>query len=44
VTQTCPATSLMKHEPTYWQLVVAVPVAVPDLEVAFLAPIHQQRG
>jgi hypothetical protein len=39
-----PGTSLTKREPIYWHLVVNVPVAGPDLEVAFLAPIYQRRG
>ena len=39
-----PGTALLNNEPVYWQLVVAVPVAGPDLEVAFLAPIYQKRG
>jgi hypothetical protein len=39
-----PGTNLMKNEPVYWQVVVGVPVAGPDLEVAFLAPVYQKRG
>lgn len=38
-----PGTALLKKEPVYWHLVVNVPVAGPDLEVAFLAPIYQKR-
>jgi hypothetical protein len=38
-----PGTALMKNEPVYWHLVVNVPVAGPDLEVAFLAPIYRKR-
>jgi hypothetical protein len=38
-----PGTNLVKKEPVYWQVVVRVPVAGPDLEVAFLAPIYQKR-
>ena len=39
-----PGTSLVKKEPIYWQVVAEVPVAGPDLEVAFLAPVYQKRG
>ena len=39
-----PGTALLNNEPVYWQLVVNVPVAGPDLEAAFLAPIYQKRG
>ncbi|HEX5716680.1 MAG TPA: hypothetical protein VF179_11025, partial [Thermoanaerobaculia bacterium] len=35
-----PGTNLVKKEPIYWQVVVRVPVAGPDLEVAFLAPVY----
>ncbi|MEA2561092.1 MAG: hypothetical protein QOH06_2596 [Acidobacteriota bacterium] len=44
VPQDQPGTALLNNEPVYWHLVVAVPVAGPDLEVAFLAPIYQKRG
>ena len=39
-----PGTNLMKENPVYWQVVVNVPVAGPDLEVAFLAPIYKKTG
>ena len=39
-----PGSNLVKREPTYWQVVVEVPVAGPDLEVAFLAPVYPKRG
>lgn len=38
-----PGTALLKTEPVYWHLVANVPVAGPDLEVAFLAPIYSKR-
>lgn len=37
-------TDLLDRSATYWQVVAEVPVAGPDLEVAFLAPIYQKRG
>ena len=36
------ATSLHAHEPVYWQLLVKVPVAGPDLEARFLAPVYRK--
>jgi hypothetical protein len=38
-----PGTNLVRNAPVYWQVVVSVPVAGPDLEVAFLAPIYQKN-
>ena len=39
-----PGNGLLKKEPVYWQVAVEVPVAGPDLEVAFLAPVYPKRG
>lgn len=44
VPRNLPGNSLHVREPVYWQVAVEVPVAGPDLEVAFLAPVYQKRG
>jgi hypothetical protein len=36
------ATELHAKEPVYWQLLVKVPVAGPDLEARFLAPVYRK--
>ena len=36
------ATDLHAKEPVYWQLLVKVPVAGPDLEARFLAPVYRK--
>lgn len=36
------ATDLRANEPAYWQLLVKVPVAGPDLEARFLAPVYRK--
>jgi hypothetical protein len=36
-----PGTNLGKDEATYWQLLVRVPVAGPDFETVFLAPVYR---
>ena len=38
-----PGNALLRKEPVYWQLVVNVPVAGPDFEAAFLAPVYSKR-
>jgi len=38
------ATNLHANEPIYWQLLVKVPVAGPDLEARFLAPVYRKPG
>ena len=43
VPRNLPGTNLQTSGPTYWQVVAEVPVAGPDLEVAFLAPVYQKR-
>jgi len=35
-------TDLQEPEATYWQLLVQVPVAGPDLETVFLAPVYRR--
>lgn len=35
-----PGTNLAAEKPTYWQVVVSVPLAGPDLETVFLAPVY----
>lgn len=37
-----PGTDLSNAECTYWQLLVTVPVAGPDVEAVFLLPIYQR--
>lgn len=37
-----PGTNLGPAEATYWQLLVRVPVAGPDLETIFLAPVYRR--
>lgn len=37
-----PGTDLSKDECTYWQLLVSVPVAGPDVEATFLVPIYER--
>lgn len=37
-----PGTNLATEKATYWQVVVDVPLAGPDLETVFLAPIYQR--
>ncbi len=36
-------TDLGADEPTYWQIQVTVPVAGPDLEAVFLAPVYSRN-
>lgn len=38
-----PGNGLLKKEPVYWQVAVEVPVAGPDFEAAFLAPVYSKR-
>lgn len=38
-----PGTDLAAEKPTYWQVVVYVPLAGPDLETVFLAPVYQHK-
>ncbi|MEO8432148.1 MAG: hypothetical protein ABI592_11615 [Acidobacteriota bacterium] len=37
-----PGTDLSKDDCTYWQIVVHVPVAGPDIEAVFLVPIYER--
>jgi len=37
-----PGTDLSKNECTYWQVVVTVPLAGPDVEAMFLVPIYDR--
>lgn len=37
-----PGSDLASEEATYWQVVMVVPMAGPDLEEVFLAPIYQK--
>ena len=37
-----PGTDLGQAEATYWQLLVRIPVAGPDLETMFLAPVYRR--
>lgn len=39
-----PGTDLAADHATYWQVVVDVPMAGPNLETVFLAPIYQRGG
>lgn len=44
VPRNLPGNSLHTRAPDYWQVAVEVPVAGPDLEVAFLAPVYPKRS
>lgn len=37
-----PGTDLSAKEPTYWQIVVKVPLSGPDLNAVFLAPVYDR--
>jgi len=37
-----PGTDLGQTEATYWQLLIQIPVAGPDLEAIFLAPVYRR--
>jgi hypothetical protein len=37
-----PGTDLSAREPTYWQIVVKVPLSGPDLNAVFLAPVYDR--
>lgn len=37
-----PGNSLNAERPTYWQVVISVPLAGPDMETVFLAPVYQR--
>jgi hypothetical protein len=39
-----PGTDFSAAQPTYWQVVVEVPVSGPDFETTFLAPVYARAG
>lgn len=41
IPQDLPGTNLAAEQPTYWQVLVQVPVTGPDFETVFLAPVYK---